>query len=245
VREVSAFGGSPLPPAARPSAAGGELEGTEALLSRACALGIPWERLLRGEIQAESTLRAILAEIDGGWPLWAALSALPFSPLQSWRVRDRLEALSSEARSVGCPKAARQLRAFFRHLCGKSPGNASAPAMARHLWFAYQRVLVLQQIGRAAHRSRGTHEERVTFVVEKTSCSRADAEWAVRREELPRLAHLLDDAMRKARNEGFEIPHQSTEARAFRRLRSIARSSPHLVPRGVALGDVNLSEAAE
>jgi hypothetical protein len=242
---VSAFAGSPLPPAARPSAAAGELEEPEALLMRAGTLGIPWERLLRSEIQAEAMLRAILAEVDGGWPLWAALSALPFSPLQSWRIRDRLEALSSEARSVGCPRAARQLRAFFRHLCGKSSGNASAPAMARHLWFAYQRVLVLQQIGRAAHRSRGAYEERVTFVGQRTACSRADAEWAVRREDRPGHSHLLDDAMRKARDEGFEIPHQSTEARAFRRLRSVARSSPHLVPRGPALGNVRFSEETE
>jgi hypothetical protein len=104
---------------------------------------------------------------------------------------------------------------------------------------------VLQQIGRAAHRSGGTHEERVAFVAQRTACSRADAEWAVRREERPGLSHLLDDAMRKARDEGFEIPHQTTEARAFRRLRSVARSSPHLVPRGPALGNVSLSEEPE
>ncbi|MEX0880243.1 MAG: hypothetical protein WEB59_10495 [Thermoanaerobaculia bacterium] len=242
---MSAIVRPPLPPAARALASGGELEGPEALLARACAMGIPWERLLRREIAAETTLRAFFVEVDGNWPLWAALAALPFCPLQSWRVRDRLEGLSSEARSVGCPRAARALRAVFRHLCGKASGCASAPALARHLWFAYQRVLVLQHIGRAAHRSHGSYEECVACVTAKTTCCRADAEWAVRREDRPGKSHLLDDAMRKAREEGFEIPHQSTEARAFRRLRSVARSSPHLVPRAPALQNGNGSEDLE
>ena len=159
MREVSAISRPPLPPAARAVVLGPETEEGEALLARARALGIPWERLLKREVDAETTMRAFFVELDGDWPLWAALAALPFSPLQSWRVRDRLEALSSEARSVGCPVAARALRAVFRHLCGKASGCASAPALARHLWFAYQRVLVLQHIGRAASRSSGGFDE--------------------------------------------------------------------------------------
>jgi hypothetical protein len=242
---VSAVVRPPLPAAARATVSGVELEGSDELLARARALGIPWERLLRNEIDAESTIRAFFVEVDGAWPLWAALAALPFCPLQSWRVRDRLEALSTEARSVGCPSAARQLRAVFRHLCGKASGSASAPALARHLWFAYQRVLVLQHIGRIAHRSRGSLDERIACVSEKAGCCRADAEWAVRREGRAGKSHLLDDAMRKAREEGFEIPHQSTEAHAFRRLRSVARSSPHLVPRAYALLDSNRSQGPE
>jgi len=226
---VSAIVRTPLPAAPRAGLAPAPEWAGDALLDQARTLGIPWERLLRSEIAAETTMRAFFVELDGDWPLWAALAALPFSPMRSWRVRDRLEALSSEARSVGCPAAARQLRAVFRHLCGKSNGSASAPALARHLWFAYQRVLVLQRLGRAAHRSRGSLEERVGHVIDRTSCSRADAEWAVRREERADRSHLLDDAMKKARQEGFEIPHLTSEARAFRRLRSVARSSPHLV----------------
>jgi hypothetical protein len=74
-------------------------------------------------------------------------------------------------------------------------------------------------------------------VATHTACSQADAEWAVRREDCPGRSHLLDDAMHKAREEGFEIPHFTSEARAFRKLRSVARSSPHLVPRSVALQD--------
>jgi hypothetical protein len=243
---VSAIIRPPLPPglAEAAGATGPQIEDLS-LLARATALGIPWQRLLRCEIAAETTMRSFFVELDGEWPLWAALAALPFCPLQSWRVRDRLEALSTEARSVGCPRAARQLRAVFRHLCGKSNGSASAPALARHLWFAYQRVLVLQHIGRAAHRSHGGFEERVAFVVEKTACSRADAEWAMRREEYGGGSHLLDDAMQKARHEGFEIPHMTSEARAFRRLRSVARSSPYLVPRAPALTDGSSREGSK
>jgi hypothetical protein len=243
--ELALLAKPPLPPAARAQVLVGEIDDGTDLLARATALEIPWERLLRREIAAETTIRAFFVEVNGSWPLWAALAALPFSPLHSWRVRDRLEALSSEARSVGCQTAARQLRAFFRHLCGKASGCASAPALARHLWFAYQRVLVLQRVGRAAHRTQGTHEERIDFVQSKTGCCRADAEWAIAREDQPSRSHLLDDAMRKARSEGFEIPHFPTEAKAFRRLRSIARSSPHLVPRFTALLDGARSDGDE
>ena len=79
-----------------------------------------------------------------------------------------------------------------------------------------------QHIGRAAHRSRGAFEERVACVSTRTACSRSDAEWAVRREDRPGRSHLLDDAMHKAREEGFEIPRFTSEAR---------------VPRTVALQD--------
>ncbi|HKD16745.1 MAG TPA: hypothetical protein VKG23_02665 [Thermoanaerobaculia bacterium] len=220
---------TPLPPMALEKSAPADGLTVDALIEQATALGIPWQRLLRSEIAAETTMRAFFVAIDGDWPLWSALAALPFGPLQSWRVRDRLEALSSEARSVGCQTSARQLRAVFRHLCGKSSASASAPALARHLWFAYQRVLVLQHIGRTARRTRGAFEERVADVVRRLACSRADAEWAVRREQQDDRSHLLDDAMQKARDEGFEIPRTTNEARAFRKLRSVARSSPHLV----------------
>jgi hypothetical protein len=224
---VSGVNRMPLPSSALARAS--ETPTAEVLIERAAALGIPWQRLLQSEIAAETTMRAFFVALDGDWPLWAALAALPFSPLQSWRVRDRLEALSSETRSVGSPTSARQLRSVFRHLCGKSSGSASAPALARHLWFAYQRVLVLQSIGRAAQRGRGTVDERVEAVIARAACSRGDAEWAVRREERGDKTHLLDDAMQKARQEGFEIPHMTSEARAFRKLRSVARSSPYLV----------------
>jgi len=220
---------SPLPSAALAAVPAEDHQTAEVLIRQATALGIPWQRLLRSEIAAETTMRAFFVAIDGDWPLWAALAALPFGPLQSWRVRDRLEALSSEARSVGCEASARQLRAVFRHLCGKSSASASAPALARHLWFAYQRVLVLQHIARVARHSRGSLDERVDAVVGRLACSRQDAEWAVRRETQDGRSHLLDDAMQKARDEGFEIPRMTNEARAFRKLRSVARSSPHLL----------------
>jgi len=38
----------------------------------------------------------------------------------------------------------------------------------------------------------------------------------------------LDDAMRRTRDEGFELPQDSSEVGAFRRLRDFVTSSPHL-----------------
>ena len=56
----------------------------------------------------------------------------------------------------------------------------------------------------------------------------ADAKWALSRAGSPKRGHRLDDAMRRTRDEGFELPQDSSEVGAFRRLRDYVTSSSHL-----------------
>ena len=56
----------------------------------------------------------------------------------------------------------------------------------------------------------------------------ADAGWALTRADSARRGHRLDDAMKRARDEGFELPQGSSEVAAYRRLRDFVASSPHL-----------------
>ena len=56
-------------------------------------------------------------------------------------------------------------------------------ALARHCGFAYQRILLLQRVRRAAARSRGTTAERLAFVCSAARCSFEDAAWALGEEE--------------------------------------------------------------
>jgi hypothetical protein len=100
--------------------------------------------------------------------------------------------------------------------------------MARHLWFGYQRVLALARLSRAAEKTSGDLAPRIESLREKTACSMADARWALSRAGSPKRGHRLDDAMRRTRDEGFELPQDSSEVGAFRRLRSFVASSPHL-----------------
>ena len=192
----------------------------EPLLAQASALGIPWERILAEEIRAERSLREYLAESEE-CPLRSAYWILPRSLLQSFRVRDRIAGLSWDASMKSGQEAARQLRSLQEHLSGKSNGhhrnvNGNGAAMARHLWFGYHRVLALQRICRAARKSHGDCQERIASIREKTGCAPDDAEWAIRREVSPGSGQVLDDAMRQAREEGFELPTAESEVRAFR-----------------------------
>ena len=198
------------------------------ILRRAEALEIPWERILLEEIQAEQTLRRYS---DDGveMPLASQLSILPFSFLSSWRLRDRIQTLSCAARSASLRSAVSQLRLVFRRLVGQSdPGQT---ALVGHLWFAYQRVLLLQRVCRVARRSRGTTAERMAFVCSTARCGFDDAAWALCREDSAKPGHRLDAAIRKVREEGFRIPRASTEARSFAELRRIVRASPRPVRR--------------
>jgi hypothetical protein len=199
------------------------------ILRRAEALEIPWERLLRDEIQAEETLLSRAEGADSEMPLATALSLLPGSFLSSWRVRDRIQTLSCEARGASFRKAVSELRLVLRRLIGQ-PGRGQA-AFSGHIWLAYQRVLLLQRALRAAWRSRGTEAERLAFVCSTTRCSFDDAAWAVRLEDSPRPGHRLDAAIRKARDEGFAIPRESTESRSFAKLRRVVRASARPSPR--------------
>ncbi|HEX4439479.1 MAG TPA: hypothetical protein VH854_05375 [Thermoanaerobaculia bacterium] len=218
---VPGFEGIPGPSQATP----GVDRSRPAILERAEALGIPWERILGDEIRAERALRRYIADLDA-FPLVAPLVVLSFSFLQSWRVRDRVQSLAGEARGISARKAVRQLRAVFQRLAGRAPREREA--FAEHLWFAYQRVLLLQRACHAAARSRGSLPERAAFVCERTRCGYDDAAWALCHEGSRRNGHRLDAAIRKARDEGFQIPRADTEARAFAQLRAILRTSGRL-----------------
>ena len=153
----------------------------------------------------------------------------PLSLLHSWRVRDRIHRLAWKASRDRCDVAARQLRALHAHLLGKSNGRASeATLMARHLWFGYQRVLGLANISRAAEKIPGDPATRLATLRKSTGCSAADARWALCRSDKAGRGHRLDDAMARAREEGFELPRDRSEVAAFRRLRAFVLSSPHL-----------------
>jgi hypothetical protein len=205
----------------------GERTGLE-ILRRVEALKIPWERILLDEIQAEQTLRRYVEDV-AEMPLVSRLSVLSFSFLKSWRARDQIQALSCAARGASLRSAMSQLRLVFRHLAGQ-PDRGQA-AFAGHLWFAHQRVLLLQRVCRAARRSRGTTAERMAFICSTTRCSFDDAAWALCREDSPRPGHRLDAAIQKVREEGFQIPREPTEARSFAELRRIVRGSRHPVLR--------------
>jgi hypothetical protein len=199
------------------------------LLREASDLGIPWQRILADEICAEKALRLSLADVTEDWPLWPALWILPLSLLQSWRVRDRIHRLSWKASRNRCEDSARQLRALHAHFLGRANGRASeATLFARHLWFGYQRVLALARISRAAEKTRGDLETRIASLRTGSGCSSSDARWAVCRAGAAGRGHRLDDAMRRAREEGFELPLDCSEVEAFRRLRAFVASSPHL-----------------
>ncbi len=192
------------------------------LLRRAEALSIPWERLLREELQAEETLRRHANDVEP-MPLATVLSLLPSSFLRSWRVRDRIQGLSCEARGAGFRTAVRELRLVFRALIGQA--GPFREAYSGHLWLAYQRVLLLQRVCRAARRTTGANAERMASICARTRCSFDDAAWALCLEGSPRAGHRLDAAIRKAREEGFQIPRAATEARAFAKLRSVVGAS--------------------
>ncbi len=192
------------------------------LLRRAEALSIPWERLLREEIQAEQILRRNAESVET-MPLATSLSLLPTSFLKSWRVRDRIQSLSCEARGAGFRSAVRELRLAYRALIGQA--SPFREAFAGHLWLAYQRVLLLQRVSRAARKCSGANAERMASICARTRCSFDDAAWALCLEGSPRAGHRLDAAIRKAREEGFQIPRAATEARAFAKLRGIVGAS--------------------
>jgi hypothetical protein len=206
-----------------------ENRGAQDLVRQATDLGIPWERILAEEIRAERLLQLSLSDVTENWPLWPAFWILPVSLLNSWRVRERIHTLAWEAGRRECPEAARQLRALHAHLSGRQNGRSSdATLLARHLWFGYQRVLALTRISRLAAKLRGDPTHRIESVRKRAGCSLEDATWAVQRLIPPARGHSLDDAMRRTRDEGFELPEEENEVRAFRRLRSFVRSSPHL-----------------
>jgi len=205
------------------------------ILDCAEALGVPWRRLLLSEIEAEQRLRRYILDVEVEWSLTAAMPVLSAALLRSWRVRDRIENLVCQARAASARGATRQLRLVFQRLAGRPDGDQEA--FAQHLWFAYQRVLLLRRACRAAAKSRGTDAERLASVCQRTRCSYDDAAWALLRcEAVARRGHRLEAAVRKVREEGFLIPRAESEARAFEQLRRIVRGSPFLAPRASRRG---------
>ncbi|MGE5275489.1 MAG: hypothetical protein ACM3SU_00700 [Acidobacteriota bacterium] len=194
------------------------------LIAVARALGIPWERLVEAEIEAERKLRRFVGEPEPDRPLWRFLSALPTTALDSWRVRERLAALLRDARLARSGAAVRSIREAIDELCGKRPGSVDGDVLAAHLRQAHERVRELARVARAAERARGDRAARLARVVARTGCTGADAAWAIARAEAPGRAHAIDDAVRQARAEGFEIPVAESEFHSFLALRKLVRS---------------------
>lgn len=188
------------------------------ILGCAETLGIPWRRILVEEIRAEQRLRGYLPDGRTGWSLESALAILSLSALRSWRVRDQIESLVCQSRA-SVRGAGRKLRSFLRRLAGET-GSDSA-ALARHSRLAYQRILLLQRVRRAAARSRGTAAEKLAFVCSTARCAFEDAAWALREEGSPRRGERMEAAVRKVREEGFLVPRAHTEARSLAELRRI------------------------
>ena len=189
------------------------------------ALGIPWRRILQSEIDSERALRQMLGGASADEPLWRILCALPSSALDSWRVRERVNALACEASSGRAPAAARELKEVFDYLRGRRKGRQSSADLASHFWFAYQRVQELVGVAGAAEKARGDHAWRIRRTAEVSGCSSADARWAVDRADSPGRGHRLDDTIARARSEGFEIPRAGTPMQSFVLLRRLARKS--------------------
>jgi hypothetical protein len=196
------------------------------ILRYAETLGIPWKQILVEEIAAEERLRRYIEDVENKCPLRSAVKLLSSCFLRSWRIRKQIESLSLAARSASMREAVRQLRAVFSELMGRNEKDKTA--LALHLWFAYQRILLLQRVRRAASRSRGEVSERLASICTAARCSYDDAAWAILEEGSPRRGNRLDAAVRKVREEGFRIPQAATEARSFAQLRRIVRASPHV-----------------
>jgi hypothetical protein len=178
------------------------------------------------EIAAEERLRRYLADVEEEIPIASVSRLLSSCFLRSWRVREQIEGLAYEARTSSSPEAVKRLRSVFYGLIGRNEGDKVA--FAQHLWFAYQRILLLQRARRAAAKCRGELPERLAFVCSSARCSYDDAAWAVLEEDLPQRGHSLDAAVRKVREEGFRIPVAKTAAASVSRLRRIVNASPHL-----------------
>jgi hypothetical protein len=195
------------------------------ILGCAETLGIPWRRVLLGEIAAEQKLRGYLVDVEAECPLESALTILSLSALRSWRVRDRVETLTSQART-SVRGARKKLQGFLRRLIGQE--SPDSEALARHCRFAYERILLLQRVRRAAARSCGTMAERLAFVCSTARCAFEDAAWALREEDSPRRGYRMEAAVRKVRDEGFLVPRARTEARSLAELRRIVFASSRL-----------------
>ena len=190
------------------------------LIDEAEALGIPWKEILSREILAESTLQRFLGAEIGNLPLWRVISILPNTLLHCWRARDLLDRLFWEASAEGSRSARREVTALLGCLTGRRARRVREETiLARHYWFAYNRVLELQAVALAAEKCRAEAALQVASLCQSTGAPRRDVQWAVARLTSHERSYVLDDAMARAREEGFEIPRASTEPESFSRLR--------------------------
>jgi hypothetical protein len=201
------------------------------LLREAESLCIPWREILEAEIRAETILLPLNGDLAAEPPLERLLVLLPETALDSWRVRGAIRELSWRARpgSGDGADARRQIRVLGAHLSGRSSPADSATLRARHLLLAYQRIGELLVIRRRASKCSGDEAERAAAVAAATRCTAADARWAVASHVAGR-GPALDDAVRHAREEGFEIPHARTAARTLIRMRDFLRRRGLLAP---------------
>jgi len=84
-------------------------------------------------------------------------------------------------------------------------------------------------IRRCASKCAGAGDERAAEVAAMTRCTAEDARWAVASESAGRAA-ALDEAVRRAREEGFEIPRACSAARTMLRMRDFLRRRGLLAP---------------
>jgi hypothetical protein len=89
-------------------------------------------------------------------------------------------------------------------------------------------------VARAAERIRGERHERLARLTARTGCTVADAAWALERAETAGRTHAIDDAVRQARAEGFEIPAADSEFHAFLLLGKLVRRNRLARPRSSA-----------
>ncbi|HEY3204746.1 MAG TPA: hypothetical protein VGL03_13940 [Thermoanaerobaculia bacterium] len=211
------------------TAAGDVERSSRRVLAEAEQLGIPWTRILLEEIQAERTLRSYLGELDCPWSLREALWVLPHSLLHSWRVRLRIHRLSLESLATWASEARQELRGLADYLSNRARETPAELVRARHLLFAYRRILALMQARRAAERVIGFRGQRIEKVCRKTGCSPEDARWAVERAASLDRVPLLEDCVRRVREDGFDIPAASTD---FESLRLLRKSVKRMFPRG-------------
>ena len=198
------------------------------IIEEAEVIGVPWRQVLKQEILAEGMLQRFLGAPIRDLPLWRALSIIPNSLLHSWRVRDLVDRLCHEAAAESSRSARRELASLVESLSGpQARRTAEGSARAWHYRFAYDRILELHAVALAAERGGRSGAARAHEIVETTGCSRADSDWAVARLASPSRGHALDDAVRRAREEGFEIPVAASELQAFSRLkRYVSRHRP-------------------
>lgn len=198
------------------------------LIDQAEALGVPWKQVLEREILAEGMLQRFLGGPIRDLPLWRALAVIPASLFHSWRVRETVDRLCHEASTEGSRTARKELATLIESVSGPhARREAHRTALSKHYRFAYDRVLELHGVALAAEEARASGLERLLEVREATGCSRTDAEWAVARLTSPARTHALDSAVRRTREEGFEIPAAPTEIQSFARLkRFVSRHQP-------------------